>query len=203
MKALVIGAENLSARVDWEDRSTCVLFGDGAGACVLGTSNSGSGIVTSRLFSDGRLWDYLTLDSAPSMNPELDYSLLTDNTLESPERPGQYIRMKGQNVFKFAVNAMSAAIFEVLDSLDIPVSDIDLMIPHQANIRILKGLANKLKLPFEKVYINLHKYGNTSAASVPIALDEANRDGTLKKGDLLVLCAMGGGFTWGTTVIRW
>lgn len=203
MKALIIGSENLSARINWKDRNTCILFGDGAGACVLATSDNDSGILASRLFSDGRLSELLMLDSAPSMNPDLNFQTKNNSETETGSEQGACIRMKGKDVFKFAVRAMSAAVGELLETLGMTVADIDLLIPHQANIRILKGLADRLNIPFEKIYINLYKYGNTSAASVPIALDEANREGRLKKGDLLVLCAMGGGFTWGTTIIRW
>ncbi len=203
LKALIIGAENLSARVNWKDRNTCILFGDGAGACVLATSDNDGGILASRIFSNGRLSELLMLDSAPSMNPDLNFKLGTNNVTDTECDKGACIRMKGKDVFKFAVRAMAGAVTELLGAIDIPVSDVDLLIPHQANIRILKGLADRLHIPFEKIFINLHKYGNTSAASIPIALDEANREGRLKKGDLLVLCAMGGGFTWGTTIIRW
>jgi len=193
MKVLVIGAENLSARTNWEDRTTCVLFGDGAGACLLTGSDQGRGILGSQLLADGRLWHLLHMDAAPSLNPALvpaDYA-------------GPYIRMAGQEVFKYAVRAMQDGVAKVLAQEGIDPADVALVIPHQANIRILKSLGDRLDIPAEKIYINVHKYGNTSAASMPIALDEANREGRLTAGDLVLFCAFGGGFTWGAAIMRW
>ncbi|MFZ5775848.1 MAG: beta-ketoacyl-ACP synthase III [Thermodesulfobacteriota bacterium] len=193
MKILVIGAENLSARTNWQDRNTCVLFGDGAGAAVITGNDQGRGLLASRLYSDGRLWELLHLDSAPSMNPELWPS----------QGDGAYIKMVGKDVFRYAVRAMADAITSVLAEEGLSIGDIALVVPHQANIRILKSLADHLGVPLEKIYVNLHKYGNTSAATVPIAMDEANREGRLQAGDLLLICTFGGGFTWGAAVIRW
>ena len=193
MKILVIGAETLSSRVDWQDRNTCVLFGDGAGACVVTGENDGRGILGSRLFADGSLWELLHLEAAPSLNPELS----------RPGQEGAAIRMTGREVFKHAVRAMADAIRQVLSQEGVEADRLALVIPHQANIRILKSLADHLSLPMEKIYVNVDKYGNTSAATIPIAIDEANRAGRLRPGDLLLLCSFGGGFTWGATLIRW
>lgn len=193
MKVLVIGSENLSARTNWTDRNTCVLFGDGAGACVLTGSDDGRGILDSGMYADGTLWKLLHMDSAPSLNPDLS----------NAASDGTHIKMVGKDVFKYAVRAMEDAIHKVLKQQQIGIEDISLIIPHQANIRILKSLADHLGVPLEKIYINLHKYGNTSAATVPIALDEAVREGRLQNDDLLLLCSFGGGFTWGAMVIRW
>lgn len=192
-KILVIGTETLSCRINWEDRNTCILFGDGAGAIVLDYQDNDRGIVGSNLFSDGSLWKLLYMHTAPSSNPEL----------EQPDNPGPHILMEGREVFKYAVKSMQSAIQDLLARENIELDEIDIMIPHQANIRILKKLVSRLGMAEEKVFINVHKYGNTSAASVPIALDEANREGRLKRGDLLLVCSFGGGFTWGASLIRW
>lgn len=193
MKILVIGAENLSARTNWQDRNTCVLFGDGAGACLMTGNDQGRGILASKLYADGRLWELLHMDSAPSLNPDLC-------TLPSD---GPFIKMVGKDVFRYAVRAMAEAITAVLEKEGLAMADITLVVPHQANIRILKSLADHLNVPLEKIYINVHKYGNTSAATVPIAMDEANREGRLQQGDLLLICTFGGGFTWGAALVRW
>ncbi|MGV1099262.1 beta-ketoacyl-ACP synthase III [Thiovibrio sp. JS02] len=193
MKILVIGAENLSARTNWQDRNTCVLFGDGAGACVVTGGDQERGLLASQLYADGRLWELLHMDNAASLNPDLP----------SAASDGPFIKMVGRDVFRYAVRAMADAIMAVLRKENLSIADISLVVPHQANIRILKSLADHLGLPFEKLYVNVHKYGNTSAATVPIALDEANREGRLRQGDLLLICTFGGGFTWGAAVIRW
>ncbi|MFZ5760391.1 MAG: beta-ketoacyl-ACP synthase III [Thermodesulfobacteriota bacterium] len=190
---LVIGAETLSTRVNWQDRNTCVLFGDGAGACVVTGSNSGRGMLAGRLFSDGSLYELLFMNSAPSMNRDL----------QQPDYDGSYIKMAGRDVFKHAVRSMEDAVRSVLVQEQLAISDVSLIIPHQANIRILQSLADRLAIPLEKIYINLDKYGNTSAASIPIALDEANREGRIREGEYLLLCAFGGGFTWGAALFRW
>ncbi len=193
MKILVIGSETLSARVNWQDRNTCILFGDGAGACVLSGSDDQRGIVDSSLFSDGRLWKLLYMDSPASRNPDL-----LDH-----ERQGCFIQMSGRDVFKFAVRAMEHAAIEVLERQQITIDDISLIIPHQANIRILSKLIERLGAKQEKIFINVDKYGNTSAASIPIALDEVNRQGRLQHGDLVLFCSFGGGFTWGSMLMHW
>lgn len=208
-KILIIGAENLSARVNWKDRNTCVLFGDGAGAAVIGSDDSGRGLLASKLFSDGRLGDLLYMNAAPSMNPYINMDPAEAGSFD-PARlghprsdEGSYIKMVGREVFKNAVLAMEDSIDQVLDEAGVKGQDIDWIIPHQANIRILYNLGERIGVPKEKIFINIHKYGNTSAATVPIALDEANRAGLLKKGELILTCAFGGGFTWGAEIIRW
>ncbi|MBW2467593.1 MAG: ketoacyl-ACP synthase III [Deltaproteobacteria bacterium] len=201
MKILVIGAETLSARTDWQDRNTCVLFGDGAGACVVTGSNEERGVVASQLYSDGRLWQLLSLDTMPRRYcPVVDYETIPDRNSFCD---GSAINMVGKDVFKYAVREMGDAVEGLLHREGIKVEEIDLMIPHQANIRILKSLAERVNLPFEKVYTTIQKYGNSSAASLPIALDEANREGCLKNGDLLLFSVFGGGFTWGVVLFRW
>ncbi len=190
---LVIGSETLSSRVNWQDRNTCILFGDGAGAAIVRYHDDNRGMRSFELNSDGSLWNLLYLHSSPSCNPDL----------VQPDNPGPYMLMAGREVFKHAVKAMETSILTLLDREGVSVDDISLMIPHQANIRILNKLMARLGICKEKVFINVHKYGNTSAASIPIALDEANREGRLQRGDLLLLCSFGGGFTWGAGLIRW
>lgn len=193
-KVLVIGAETLSSRLNWQDRNTCILFGDGAGAAVLGHSDeSGREIIGTNLCSDGRLWDLLYMHQAPSNNPDL---LVPDN-------PGVHIIMEGREVFKHAVKAMEDAIVGLLRRTGTTIDEINLVIPHQANIRILKNLLERLEIPEEKVVLNVMHYGNTSAASIPIALDETNRANLLRPGDTVLFCSFGGGFTWGATLLRW
>nr|WP_320012088.1 beta-ketoacyl-ACP synthase III [uncultured Desulfobulbus sp.] len=193
MKILLIGSETLSARVNWEDRNTCVLFGDGAGAVVLGGSSDDRGVLGSRLHSDGNSWHMLCMDSPESRNPDLRYD----------DYVGPQIRMNGSEIFKQAVRMMEDAVNTLLQQQGVTMEDIHILIPHQANIRILNKLRERLGLPEEKVFINLSKYGNTSAASIPIALDEAHRQGRLQRGNLVLLCTFGGGLTWGSLLLRW
>jgi len=201
MKILVIGAETLSARVNWQDRNTCVIFGDGAGACVVTGSEDDTGLLGSQLYSDGRLWKLLSLDAVPRRYcPVVDYGAVPDRDSFCD---GSAFNMVGKDVFKHAVREMGDAVENLLDREGIMVDDIDLMIPHQANIRILKSLAERVNLPFEKVFTTIQKYGNSSAASLPIALDEANREGRLQKDDLVLFSVFGGGFTWGVILLRW
>jgi 3-oxoacyl-[acyl-carrier-protein] synthase-3 len=188
---LVIGAESMSRLLDWNDRTTCVLFGDGAGAVILQAhegkgDNSDQGILNTRLFSDGRLHDLLYVDGGPSST-----------------RTTGFLRMQGKEVFRHAVTNISAAITASAEAAGITVADIDWFVPHQANQRILDGTGRKLGIPGEKVISTVALHGNTSAASVPLALDTAVRDGRIKRGDLILLEAMGGGFTWGAALIRW
>lgn len=193
-KILVIGAETLSTRVNWKDRNTCILFGDGAGATVIGhVDNKERGLVKSNLFSDGRLWKLLYMYGPESCNPEL----------EIKDHPGSHIMMEGREVFKHAVGAMEDAVRGLLEMEKIDVDSIQLVIPHQANIRILNKLLQRLHINDEKVFINVSKYGNTSAASIPIAIDEANKSGLLKEEDLVLFCSFGGGFTWGASLLKW
>ncbi len=186
--ALVIGSETFSRILDWEDRTTCVLFGDGAGAVVLGAEESATGargILASKLHADGRHNQLLYVDGGPS----------TTQTVGK-------LRMKGQEVFRHAVVNLAGVLTEVLALADLTPADIDWLIPHQANARILDATARKLKLSPEKVVMTVDQHANTSAASVPLALDVAIRDGRIKPGHLLVLEAMGGGFTWGACALR-
>ena len=193
LKVLVVGAETMSSRVDWQDRNTCVIFGDGAGAVVLGAGVDGRGMLAEKLYSDGELYKLLYVENAQPMNEDL----------QNQEYDGSYIRMAGREVFKHAVRAMAQAVDAVLDQADVTPDKLTLVIPHQANIRIINKLQTSLKLPPEKVYVNVDKYGNTSAATIPLALAEASREGCLQPGDYVLLCAFGGGFTWGAQLIRW
>lgn len=192
MKILLIGSETLSARVNWQDRNTCILFGDGAGAVVLTGSDDERGIRASNLYSDGRLWNLLYMDSPKSRNPELQQ-----------EGRGCYMQMSGPDVFKFAVRSMEDAITQLLHQEGLSIDDIALVIPHQANIRILNKLSELLAIPEDKIFINVDRYGNTSAASIPIALDEVHRSNTLKRDDTILFCSFGGGFTWGALLMQW
>ncbi|GAB4335240.1 MAG: ketoacyl-ACP synthase III [Desulfobulbaceae bacterium] len=193
MTILLIGSETLSARVNWQDRNTCILFGDGAGAAVISSREDGKGVLDADLRSDGKLWNLLYMHGPESLNPEI----------VQEGNDGCYIRMIGRDVFKHAVRAMEESVNALLARNGLTPADIDLMIPHQANVRILNKLMERLGMPAEKVYINVDKYGNTSAASIPIALDEANREGRLNRGDLLLFCSFGGGFTWGSLLMHW
>lgn len=193
LKILIVGAETLSNRTQWEDRTTCVLFGDGAGAVVVtGSQDQDSGMI-SRLFSDGRLHNLLRMTPCPGTNKDLSGEL----------EKGPWIKMEGREVFRYAVRALQEAVDFVLDEAGLEIGEVDLIIPHQANIRILQNLAERMNLDKEKLYINVDKYGNTSAASIPIALDEANRNGLIDKDSLILICAFGGGFTWGASLLRW
>ena len=187
-KALVIGAETFSRILDWEDRTTCVLFGDGAGAVVLeaqDVAEDGPGILATRLHAEGAHKDMLYVDGGPS----------TTGTVG-------HLRMKGREVFRHAVVNLADVLKEVLADTDLGAGDIDWVVPHQANARILDATARKLDLPAEKVVVTVDRHANTSAASVPLALDTAVRDGRIKAGDLVMFEAMGGGFTWGASLAR-
>jgi 3-oxoacyl-[acyl-carrier-protein] synthase-3 len=190
-RALVIGGETFSRILDWKDRTTCVLFGDGAGAVVLeaqaqaGTKED-RGILTSYLRSDGRYRDKLYVDGGPSSTQTVGY-----------------LRMDGREVFRYAVGAISESVEGALEQSGFRSEDIDWFVPHQANKRIIDGVARKLGLAPEQVVLTLDRHGNTSAASIPLALADAVADRRIKRGDLVMLEAMGGGFTWGATLIRW
>jgi len=192
-RVLVIGAEILSRITDWEDRGTCVLFGDGAGAAVLGPAEGDRGIVSTYIKSDGRLGNLLNMPGGGSAHPA---------THETVDKRMHYIKMEGREVFKHAVRTMRDAAIHALNLAGYTGEDIDLLIPHQANVRIIDAIASRLKLPDEKVYVNIQEFGNTSAASIPIALDEARKNGKLKNGDLCLMVAFGGGFTWGSALVR-
>ncbi len=190
-RALVIGSETFSRILDWEDRTTCVLFGDGAGAVVVeGQRATGKpderGIIGSILRSDGRYRNMLYVDGGPSSTKTVGH-----------------LRMQGKEVFRFAVSAISGVIEDTLRAHELSAADIDWFVPHQANKRILDGTARKLGIAPEKIVMTLEKHGNTSAASIPLALDTARRDGRLKQGNLVLMEAMGGGFTWGSVLARW
>ncbi len=185
-KALVIGAETFSRILDWEDRGTCVLFGDGAGALVLASEEGERGILATKLHADGRHNDLLFVDGGPS----------TTGTVGK-------LRMKGREVFRHAVVNLAEVLNEVLAEAGLSADDVDWVVPHQANARILDATARKLGLPAEKVVVTVDEHANTSAASVPLALDTAVRDGRIKQGDIVVLEAMGGGFTWGAAALRY
>jgi 3-oxoacyl-[acyl-carrier-protein] synthase-3 len=193
MKVLVIGAETLSSRLNWQDRNTCILFGDGAGAAVLGYSATDRGIIGSNMHSDGSLWELLCMHAPESLNPDL---VVEGNA-------GAYIQMEGREVFKHAVRAMADAVNGLLEREKISCESLSLVIPHQANMRILNNLIDRLHIPRSKVFINVSKYGNTSAASIPIALDEAHSSGLIAQDDTILFCSFGGGFTWGATLIKW
>jgi 3-oxoacyl-[acyl-carrier-protein] synthase-3 len=186
---LVIGAETFSRILDWEDRTTCVLFGDGAGAVVLEApqpgAQPGTGVLASRLHADGAQHDLLYVDGGPSTTQTVGH-----------------VRMKGREVFRHAVVNLSDVLGEVLEAVGLSSADIDWVVPHQANKRILDATAKKLGIAPEKVVVTVDRHANTSAASVPLALDVARRDGRIKPGDLVVLEAMGGGFTWGASLLR-
>ncbi len=193
MKVLVIGAENLSTRINWQDRNTCVLFGDGAGAAVLSGAEGERGILDSRLYTDGRLWHLLYTEGPPSMNKDL----------QLPGWKGPFIQMNGAELFKNAVRLMEGAVKKLLAAHHLTISDIDLMLPHQANIRIINNLRERLAVPEDKVFINLDRCGNTSSASIPIAMDEVAREGRLHPGDLVLMCTFGAGLAWGALLLRW
>lgn len=190
---LVIGAEELTKIVNFKDRNTCVLFGDAAGAVVLTASDSDSDILYSKVGADGRLDDYII---APSYGSAESIANPGDPTLN-------YIQMKGREVYKFAVPKFVEIIREALDSCKLSLNDIKLFIPHQMNARMIEAVCQRLEFPQERVFLNLERYGNTSAASIPVALDEAVRGGRVKRGDILLFSAMGAGLTWGTAVVRW
>ncbi|WP_215907350.1 beta-ketoacyl-ACP synthase III [Geomonas anaerohicana] len=193
-KALVIGAEVLSRIVDWNDRNTCLLFGDGAGAVVLEAQEGESGILSTHMHSDGNYWEILYQKGAGSRNPASHKNV--DEGLV-------YLTMQGNEVFKLAVRSMGEVAMEALEANGLTAADVNLFIPHQANQRIVDSVGKRLGITGDRVFVNLDRYGNTSAASIPIALDEAVRAGRLKEGDLLLLDAFGGGLTWGSALVRW
>jgi 3-oxoacyl-[acyl-carrier-protein] synthase III len=193
--ALIIGAEKLSSIVDWEDRTTCVLFGDAAGAAVLKkVDRSGIGIIGSDLGADGEMLELLYTPAGGSRCPT------SPKTIEGRQH---FLHMKGKEVFKNAVRVMETVAREMVEQHHLTFDQINLVIPHQANNRIIEALASNLGVPLEKFYINLDRYGNTSAASIPLALDEARRAGRIKPGDYTLLVAFGAGLTYGSTLIRW
>jgi 3-oxoacyl-[acyl-carrier-protein] synthase-3 len=191
---LVLGVERLSTIINWQDRSTCVLLGDGAGAVVVASSQDGRGILSTHLQSDGTFWDLLYSSYERSCLPQ---------SLACIDLKPFQLKMEGNRLFKRAVGCLSTIASKAMEENGLSSSDIALVVPHQANIRIILAMAKNLGIPMEKVYTNLDRYGNTSSASIPIALDEANRAGLIKDGDLVLLASFGAGLTWGATVIEW
>lgn len=191
---LVLGLEALSRFINWEERETCVLFGDGAGAAVLGPVSENRGIMASYLAGDSSKWPALRVESGGTKEPA---------TKSTVAKGGHYLKMEGQGVFKDAVNMMKSSSVKALKRAGVKKKEVDWFVPHQANLRIIKSFAKKLNVSMDKVLVNLDKYGNTSTASIPLALDEARQTGRLKKGDLVVLTAFGSGVTYGAVVLRW
>jgi 3-oxoacyl-[acyl-carrier-protein] synthase-3 len=192
---VVVGVELLSRLLDWSDRNTCVLFGDGAGAVVLGPNeDSKRGILSTHLYADGSLWDILNIPGGGSKYPA---------SLETIEKKMHYVKMQGREVYKVAVRNIAEASKEALRYNHLKPEDITWVIAHQANLRILDGVSKRVGIPLERFYLNIEKYGNTSSASIPIALDEAQRQGILKPGDLLLLAALGAGVSWGSAIVQW
>jgi 3-oxoacyl-[acyl-carrier-protein] synthase-3 len=193
-RILVAGTEVLSKITDWDDRTTCVIFGDGAGAVIVGPSDDDSGILSININSDGKMWDLIHVPGGGSRNPVSQSSI---------EQRMHYIKMKGNETFKVAVRTLEDIALKTLQENNMDPSSLSLLIPHQANLRIIQATADRLKMPMDKVFINLDKYGNTSAASIPIALDEALQSGRIKEGDYILLEAFGGGLTWSSALIKW
>jgi 3-oxoacyl-[acyl-carrier-protein] synthase-3 len=190
---LVIGAEKLTSIVDWEDRSTCVLFGDGAGAAILARSSE-EGIIDTLIGADGNCAELLYCPAGGSANPA---------TIETVNNRDHFIKMQGREVFKEAITRMVAAVEDILLHNNLTIDDIDCVIPHQANNRIITAIAERLNIPEEKLFVNVDSKGNTSAASIPLALDEAVKSGKVESGNLVLLVAFGAGMTWGSALIRW
>lgn len=193
-KALVIGADCLTKVTNFKDRATCVLFGDAAGAVVMGEVEDGHGILSQYCSCDGRMHRHIIIPGGGSRKP------FSQDVLDNDE---QFVRMDGNDVFKFAVRIMPATLKTALARANLKPEDLDWVIPHQANLRIIDGAAKRLNIPRERLILNVDRFGNTSAASVPLALDEAVRDGRVKRGDLLGLVAFGGGLTWGASIVRY
>ena len=191
---LVLGAELLSKFLDWTDRSTCVIFADGAGAVVMSTGEKPRGVLSSALHTDGSKFELIHMPGGGVLHPP--GQAMVDQRLH-------YIRMRGNETFKMAVRYIEEVCREVLDAAGLETRDVDWFVPHQANGRIISAVANRLELADERCYINIDRYGNTSAASIPIALDEAARSGKIKRGDVVLMVAFGAGLTWGASVIRW
>ena len=191
---LVIGTEVMSAITDWTDRNTCVLFGDGAGAVVVGQGTEGSGILSTHLHANGGLSDMIQVPGGGSREPA---------SKEVLQEKRCFIKMKGNETFKIAVKSMEEATKEALEANKLAMDDVDLFIPHQANMRILNAVSQRLGLGREKLMINLDRFGNTSAASIPLALDQAVREGRIHKGSVVLLAAFGAGLTWASAVVRW
>ena len=193
-RILIVGTEVLSKITDWNDRTTCVLFGDGAGAVIIESTDEDRGIVSMHVDSDGSMWELLHMPGGGSRNPA---------SIDSIEKRLHYIKMKGNETFKVAVRVLEDLVIKTLDENKLEPSQLSLLIPHQANLRIIQATADRLNLSMDKIVINIDRYGNTSAASIPIALDEVARAGRIKDGDYILLEAFGGGLTWGSALIKW
>jgi 3-oxoacyl-[acyl-carrier-protein] synthase-3 len=191
--ALVVGGEVISKWTDYEDRGTCVLFGDGAGAMVIGPSTGDGEILSTHLKADGRLWDLLYVAGGGSRRPP---------TQESLDAREHFVRMAGNEIFKNAVRSMTQVALEAVEHNGLTIDDVDWLVPHQANLRIMEAVADRLGLPREKVIVTIDKYGNFSSGTIPVAFDEAVREGRIKRGDLVLMDAFGAGFTWGSVLIR-
>ena len=191
---LVVGVEYLTSITDYTDRGTCILFGDGAGATLITPDDNGNGVVSTYLKSDGRLWNWLKVEAGACAKPS-ELGVKGDGS--------DKIYMNGSDIFKVAVREMTKASLKVLEEAGVAADDVALVIPHQANIRIIDAIVKRLKIDKEKVFLNIEKYGNTSAASVPLALDEAKREGRLHEGDYILMVAFGGGLTTGAALLKW
>jgi 3-oxoacyl-[acyl-carrier-protein] synthase III len=191
---LLVGAEVLSRFTDWEDRGTCILFGDGAGAVVIQRHAGKRGILSTHLHSDGALGDLIHVPAGGASHPA---------SHDTIRKRMHFIKMKGNETFKAAVRALEGVVQEALEHNKVKSEEIDFLVPHQANLRIIQAMAQRLNMPMEKVVLTLPKYGNTSAASIPMALDEAVRDGRIKENHLLLFEAFGGGLTWASALVRW
>lgn len=191
---LLVGAEVLSRVIDWTDRTTCILFGDGAGAVVLRAEQGDRGVLSTHLHADGALWDFIHVPGGGSRHPPSEDALV---------RRLQFLRMKGSETFKVAVRTLEETAGEALKANGLSIVDVRWFVPHQANRRIIEAVGARLGLPDDRVVVNLARVGNTSAASIPIALDEAVRDGRITRGDLLLFAAFGAGLTWGSALVRW
>jgi 3-oxoacyl-[acyl-carrier-protein] synthase-3 len=191
---LVIGAELLSKYVNWRDRSTCVIFADGAGAIVMSRGEAPRGVLASALYSDGSMADFICRPGGGALHPPSQAML--DEQLH-------FIRMRGNETFKMAVRCLADVCGEVLAAADLTPEDVDWFVPHQANRRIIDAVGQRLELSSERCYVNIERYGNTSSASIPIALDEAVRTGMIREGDIVLMAAFGAGLTWGASVVRW
>ena len=192
--ALVVGVERLSGVTNWRDRGTCVLLADGAGAAVVTSSKDPGGILSNHLRSNGKFWELLYSSDGNSYTPDI---------LQDLDKRPFHLKMDGNRLFKRAIGCMSEIAREALQQNGLTVKDLELVVPHQANIRIIQALATNLHIPMEKVYTNIQRYGNTSSATIPIALDEANREGRLIKDTHVLLVTFGAGLTWGASILRW
>jgi 3-oxoacyl-[acyl-carrier-protein] synthase-3 len=193
-RVLVVGVEILTRIIDWKDRNTCVLFGDGAGAVLVGPGDGPRGVMSTHIYADGAGWEHLHLPGGGTRHPT------TKATLEENLH---VVKMNGRAVFSQAVRNISAACMAALEANAMKAEDVDMVVAHQANLRIVEGVAQRCGLPLEKFWLNIEKYGNTSSASVPIALDEAVRAGKIQPGMRLLFCALGAGFSWGSAMVRW